>query len=451
MKEMRVLSFLWAYSSLLMTTTILSEILRKKFHISRAILNRKERLMKMAKNSLEMASRTLIQEGHAVSLTKDGLVIRDRDLWLVHVCNNADPLLVRGLKAKYNPNELFLICWSAKESIVRSALRGELHLAMLSRNQVIYKDTPLSKTVIKFTSKTGLLFRPFKSLVLGDDSSFGNENSLLSELTTLREMFDYMVLKADLSSKIMQLLEELEIIAQRGAEEKEMNELLIAILEAYPVEVDERVSSKPGMPDVVAYSPIWILFELKNERATRRYVDQLRGYMDWFKGSTLSPLRIPWKGLLVALDSPPDVYAYALKRDVRVISWNVLVKFLRNVFLDAVPIELLRIAIDYSNTERELSKLVSQWKKEFSLRVTLLRTLKGKGMLSKEELTEEVASQEILEGGDIDFLLYELSGPILGLIRKKEKFFLTSEGDPFSRVERAISSLRRDFYGNHVS
>ncbi len=429
-----------------MPTTILTEVLKRRFHVSRAILDRKRRLMKKARDSLQIASRSLAQEGHAVSLTRDGLVIRDRGLWLVGLCDTADPLLIRGLKAKYNPSELFLICWSAKESIVRSALNGELHLAMLSRGQAIYRKTPLCKTVMEFTRKKGLVFEDFKSLALKGSESFDDENSILSELMTLREMFDYMVLKGDLTGKIIKLLDELEEMSQRGAEERDMNDLLIAILEAYPVEIDEEVSGKPGMPDVVAYTPIWILFELKNERAIKRHVDQLRGYLNWFKGSTSSPLEIPWKGLLVTLDSPPSIYAYALKRDVRVISWNTLIKFLRHVFLDAIPIELMREAMSYVDIERGLFDLVSRWRGNFSLRTIMLRALKKRGMLSKRELAEEMASQVSLGKESLDTIIYELSGPVLGLIRKREDFFLAREGDPFPRVERAIASLRRDIY-----
>lgn len=425
--------------------SILAQLLAKRFHISRAVIERKIELMEKAREALKNAVRSLKRDGHRVSLLRDGLLIWGSQVWLVHLAEEADSLLITELKAKYSPSELFLICWNAKESLIESARKGELHLAVLSRNQVIHGETDLSHTVMKFLTDCGLNLEKFRSLIESEDP-LEEETALLMELLTLREMYNRMVMES-VDERILQLLDELEEMAERGAEESEMNELLIAILEAYPVSVDEVVSGRPGKPDVVAYSPLWMLFELKNESATRSHVDQLKGYMDNFAGSASSPLGIPWKGMLVAPSVPPDVYAYALSRGVRVATWNALIEFLRSAFTRAVPIQLLRAAMEYEDVERGMSELASTWLRDFSKRMNVLKAIWEIGGATSGELAKELASYDLSGMEELKSILRELSGPVLWLIREEGNLITAQDGDPFPRIRRAILHLRRELYG----
>ena len=414
----------------------LSKVLERRANPKVLVDDRKRRDLSLAERSMRELSQSLLRGGIKTSLSGNSLRIISGGKRVVLLLDKVDFIDLSRVLAE-NPDEIFVICWKASESVIRRAMEEEIGLAILSRRQVIHRGSKLSEAVLKVMSSFGLTLSEFESVVEGEDQ-WERETELLAELITLREVYAEHVRAVRLKPTVKALLKELREMAEKGADESLMNELLLAVLEAYPVEVDDRHSGKPGYPDVIAYSPLWILMELKNERASKQHVEQARGYLDKYRGEGSTPLEVDWRGLLVATDVPPEVYSAAIRADIRVMRWEKLLSFLEEVFEGVIPIYVLRDSLESDDPETELLKMVNDWKRRIEVRKWVLKLL-SQGGAEEEQIVE--MSPEGVEPEEVRKALVELSSPLLSLIREEGDFFFLVEGNPLRRAEWALSYL----------
>jgi len=413
----------------------LASVLDGRFNSLSLVERRKRDLLNRAEVLLKEMASSLGRDGRRIKYVKSGILLDDR--YLIFLAEKIDPILIERLSARYSPEEMFLICWYATESAVALARERRASLLILSRAQVLRADTDFSKAILKFWEEEGFQLEDFSSLS-SEESAFDQETFLLAELIALREFYRKEVLRS-LDSKVLELLDELEEMVVNGADETEMNKLLIAVLEAYPAEIDERNSAKPGKPDVIVHSPLWTLFELKNEEANRSHVDQTRKYANEYRGDSRSPLGVPWRAVLVATRVSPDTHSYALKKGVRTMSWESLIGFLRDVYSRGVPLELLRESLESTDLESALASRTEGYLKSLEARAELLREVLSVNGIDRGELEKIVASKGYSWVGELERMLIELSGPLIGfLIVKKD---LVSYRGPHS-IRRALRALR---------
>lgn len=421
----------------------LKEVLSRRSSLPNLLERRKRELMSRAERGVKRAVRDLIRDGHLVRFQREIYLVEDVG-GAIYLTESAAPTTLQNLKVNLSPKEIFLICWNASSSLVEIAREEKwIHLAILSRGQVIRSKTAFSDAMMDFLSHEGLKLEEFSTLTEGDDP-LQEETTLLEELNALKEYLMRIQIER-LELEVLAMLDEMDAMIRKGAEEKEINDLLIAVLQAYPVEIDER-STKPGMPDVISYSPLWILFELKNEVAVRSHVDQLRGYLESFRGRASSPLGIPWKGLLVATSASPDLYEYATRKGVRVITWEKLIEFLRKVFSRGAPIDILRKAIDSYDFERELESYLSAYNSDLEARSFVIRSVIESGSIDRDGLIKRLASSSFEHLKELDSIIEELSGPILSLLDEEDGLISPAGSGSFERALRALRYLKKEVY-----
>ncbi len=412
----------------------LASVLEGRFNSLSLVEGRKRDLLNRAEMFLKEIASSLGKDGRRIRYVKRGVLLDDK--YLIFLAEKIDPILIERLSAKYGPEEMFLICWYATESAVALARERRINLLVLSRSQVLRTDTDFSKALLKFWEEE-IRLEDFRSLIY-EESAFDQETFLLAELIALREFYKKEVLKS-LDSKVLELLNELEDMVANGADETEMNKLLIAVLEAYPAEIDEESSAKPGRPDVVVHSPLWMLFELKNEEATKPHVDQTKKYATEYRGTSKSPLGVPWRAILVATKVSPDIYSYALKRGVRAMSWESLIGFLRDVYSKGLPLELLRESLESTDLERTIASKAEDYLKSLRARAELLKEILSVNGIDRGELEKIVASKGYPWVGELESMLLELSGPLLGLLVVEEDL-VSYRG--IHSINRALRALR---------
>ena len=421
--------------------SILDQILAERFGVDRIKEISKDKVLSRVRRSIEAVKEELMGKGISCTLRRDGLIVRADGCRVACVMDRADPLAVSRIEASFSPEEMVVICWKASLSLIHLFDRKNLTLAILSRRQVLDRGTWFSELVIGSLAREGILLSEFTSLTdLKDERTFEEESEILLELNLLRER----TVRVDPLQASRCLIDELRRMSERGTDELTMNRFLIALLELYPVEVDESSSISPGKPDIVSLSPLWILFELKNERATRRDVDQLLRYLEERRNEGEIPL--PWRGVLVATDASVDTMTYAARRGVGFVSWRGLMDFMEEVFTSGLPVELMREAIT-GNMDSELKRISSRWNAEISLREKILELLMRRGALDEESILEELSRS--LDGDlsmdELRSSLIEMSGPLLRLVSREGDLYLPPRVDPIPRAVRLLRCFGRRF------
>ncbi|GEM_PF-6585131 len=415
----------------------LASVLNEKFNSLSLVERRKRDLLDLAEGMLKEIATSLGSDGRRIKYVKKGILLDDR--YLIFLAEKMDSILIEKLSARYSPEEMFLICWYSTESAVSLARERRASLLILSRSQVLSTDTEFSKAILKLWEEKGFYLEYFRSLS-SEENIFDQETFFLAELIALREFYREEVSK-NLDSKVIELLDDLEEMVLKEEDETEINRLLIAILEAYPAKIDERNSAKPGKPDVIAYSPLWTLFELKNEEANRSHVDQARKYASEYRGTSRSPLGVPWRTVLIATEVSPDVHSYALKKGIRTMTWGVLIGFLRDVYSKGVPLELLRDSLDSTDPQNTLVSRVDDYLEALRARAELLKEILSVNGIDRRELDRIVASKDYPWIGELEEMIHELSGPLIGFLVVEEDLISYRGPHSISRALRALGYL----------
>ncbi len=416
-----------------------------------------------ARDALRRLGHALRSDGHHSSVLDDYLIARLPSGTIKVVLDEgrvdqsvAAPLLA-WLRSTGDGGTAALICWDASLSVVREVSRSESFVVfILSRMERVGRAETI-RPLEEALERVGLRFGEFATRAENPDGALEAESRMMALESALESAARDLARSASLvwPERLAEAVEMLRRRAREGAPEEELNLALMDLLEAAGCLIDRDRSMGPGRPDIVTLAPLWTLFELKNERADLTSVEQARDYLEEYGRAgrlSQSGVGVEWGAALVATSASAEVVSRGRREGVAVMTWDQVCDLLEAAFLKAFPIGLARIR-PRDLAERDpwdiIRGQIERWEVELKLRSTVLRILREAGALPAEEILSLLLARGVEVGTvDVESVLTELSGPLVGLVERGELGYSLRAGEAVGRAHRAISVVVREVWGD---